>query len=49
MAIPKTKHANIDIIEAVLLIFFFPIKLSSLLYCISLKIKTLMDLKNYID
>ena len=49
MAIPKTKHANIDIIEAVLLIFFFPIKLSSLLYCISVKIKTPMDLKNYID
>jgi adenine phosphoribosyltransferase len=36
-------------IEAALLIFFFPIKLSSLLYCISVKIKTLMDLKNYID
>jgi len=35
--------------EAALLIFFFPIKLSSLLYCISVKIKTLMDLKNYID
>ena len=49
MEIPKTKHANIDIIEAVLLIYFFPIKLSSLLYCISVKIKTPMDLKNYID
>ena len=49
MTVPKTKHANIDIIEAVLLIFFFPIKLSSLLYCISVKIKTPMDLKNYID